>query len=68
MTPTIKEILLEDFEADLDRLPVRIETNTVIDRNMSKKLADYFGVSELYFYNIQQDINERNKISELMTA
>lgn len=46
MTPTIKEILLEDFEADLDRLPVRIETDTVIDRDMSKKLADYFGVSD----------------------
>ena len=29
-TPTIKEILIEDFEADLDRLPVKIDTNTVI--------------------------------------
>ena len=51
MTPTIKEILLEDFEADLDRLPVRIETDTVIDRDMSKKLADYFGVSDRILTN-----------------
>jgi len=67
-TPTIKEILIEDFEADLDCLPVRIETDTVIDIDASKKLAEYFGVSDMFFYNIQQDINARNKIPELMTA
>ena len=68
-TPTIKEILIEDFEPDLDSLPVKINTNTVIDIDASKKLADYFGVSEMFFYNLQQDINARNsKVPELMTA
>ena len=66
--PTIKEILIEDFEADLDKLPVKIDSNTVVDMDTSKKLADYFGVSAMYFYNLQQDINARNKIPELMTA
>ena len=67
-TPTIKEILVEDFEADLDSLPVRIESDTVIDIDTSRKLADYFGVSEMFFYNLQQDINARNFAPELMTA
>lgn len=58
---------MEDFEADLDRLPVRIGTDTVIDIDSSRKLADYFGVSAMYFYNLQQDINARNKIPKLMT-
>ena len=35
-TPTITEILIEDFEADLDSLPVRIDTDTVIDIDMSR--------------------------------
>lgn len=66
--PTIKEILIEDFEADLDHLPIRIDSNTEIDIDASRKLADYFGVSEMFFYNLQQDINARNKVPELMTA
>ena len=68
-TPTIKEILVEDFEADLDSLPVSIDSDTEIDIDASRKLAEYFGVSEMYFYNLQQDINARNsKVPELMTA
>ena len=58
-TPTIKEILVEDFEADLDSLPVRIDTDTEIDIEASRKLAEYFGVSEMFFYNLQQDIHGR---------
>ena len=54
-TPTIKEILVEDFEADLDR----IDTDTEIDIEASRKLAEYFGVSEMFFYNLQQDIHAR---------
>ena len=66
MTPTITEILIEDFEADLDSLPIRIDTDTVIDIDASKKLAEYFGVSDMFFYNLQQDINARNsKVPEL---
>ena len=68
-TPTITEILIEDFEADLDSLPIRIDTDTVIDCEISKKLAEYFGVSDMFFYNLQRNINARNsKVPELMTA
>ena len=38
---------------------------------LSKSLAGYLGVSDMLFYNIQQDLNERNectKIRELQYA
>ena len=39
------------------------------DYNDVEQLAEYFGVSEMFFYNLQQDINARNsKVPELMTA
>lgn len=67
-TPTITEILIEDFNVDLDSLPVKVDMNTVIDLDTSKKLAEYLGVSDTFFYDLQQDINTRNRNFELLTA
>ena len=78
-TPTISEILYEDFI-----IPMNINTNDIpiegiklvlnnkieIDESMSKKLASFFGVSDMFFFKLQNDIKTRNKtaIPELQYA
>ena len=34
-----------------------------IDTAMSKKLADFFGMSDMFFFNTQQDIYARNSVA-----
>lgn len=71
--PTISEILMEEFmkpygvsidklEADI-KIPVRsiLKGKHKITVDISLKLGRYFGVSEWYFLNLQNDIDLRNK-------
>ena len=56
MNLTVKDIPIKDFQAVLnDELP--------IDTAMSKKLADFFGMSDMFFFNTQQDIDARNSVA-----
>ncbi len=55
MNLTAKDIPIKDFQAVLnDELP--------IDTAMSKKLADFFGVSDMFFFNMQKDIDARTSL------
>lgn len=73
-TPTIKEILIEEFikpkNISLEKLTKDIDFplstlqdilngNTKITKDTSIKLARYFGLSNYYFLNIQNDIDNR---------
>lgn len=75
-TPTIGEILLEEFMKPLSisayklanaiNVPVSRIQDILHDRrkitvDTSIRLGIYFGVSELYFLNIQNDIDLRNE-------
>lgn len=75
-TPTISEILLEEFMkplaisayklANAIYVPVSRIQDILHDRrkitvDISIRLGIYFGVSELYFLNIQNDIDLRNE-------
>ena len=75
-TPTISEILIEEFMKPAYRLaqdihvPVSRIQDILHDRrkitaDTSLRLAKYFGVSDKYFLDIQTDIDIRNlKLSE----
>ena len=85
-TPTVGEILFEEFMDPLGisayRLAKEIGVPTSriqdilhgrrkITAETSLRLAKYFGVSEKYFLNIQNDIdirNLKNQISESLNA
>ena len=75
-TPTISEILLEEFMKPLHisayslahsiNVPVSRIQDILHDRrkittDTSIRLGIFFGVSELYFLNIQNDIDLRNE-------
>ena len=75
-TPTIREILLEEFMKPLSisayklanaiNVPVSRIQDILHDRrkitvDTSIRLGIYFGVSELYFLSIQNDIDLRNE-------
>ena len=74
-TPTIGEILQEEFMEPMDKLaqeihvPVSRIQDILHDRrkitaDTSLRLAKYFGVSDRYFLDMQNDIDIRNlKIS-----
>ena len=79
-TPTAGEILAEEFMKPLDissyrlamdiRVPVSRIQDILHDRrkitaDTSIRLAKYFGVSETFFLNIQNDIDLRNARAEL---
>ena len=79
-TPTAGEVLLEEFMKPLDisayrlamdiRVPVSriqdiLHNRRKITADTSIRLAKYFGVSEAYFLNIQNDIDLRNARVEL---
>ena len=74
-TPTISEILKEDFMLPLGisayklaqgiHVPVSRVQDILHDRrkitaDTSLRLSRYFGVSEMYFLNLQNDIDMRN--------
>ena len=75
-TPKISEILLEEFMKPLSisayklahsiKVPISRIQDILHDRrkitvDTSIRLGIYFGVSELYFLNIQNDIDLRNE-------
>ena len=79
-TPTVGEVLLEVFMKPLGisayrlamdiRVPVSriqdiLHNRRKITADTSIRLAKYFGVSEAYFLNIQNDIDLRNARVEL---
>ena len=81
-TPKISEILLEEFMKPLHvsayklahsiNVPVSRIQDIIHDRrkitvDTSVRLGKYFGVSEMYFLNIQNDIDLRNIKIELKT-
>ena len=72
-TPTIGEILREDFMKPLDISAYKLEIHVPVSRiqailnddrkitvDTSLRLAKYFGVSDRYFLDIQNDIDIRN--------
>lgn len=79
-SPTVGEILKEEFMVPYDlsadllaqgiHVPVSLVQDILHDRrkitaDTSLRLAKFFGVSELYFLNIQKDIDIRNLRSEI---
>lgn len=78
--PTMGEILREDFlvgteistdviasGADISKsiLDDLIADKIQMEKELSKKLGKYFGVSELYLFNLQEDINNRLSIRQM---
>ena len=74
-TPTVGEVIVEEFMKPLDISPAMLAnslglsttyTHALLDGEvkvtpeLSKRLADYFGMSELFFFRLQQDIDARN--------
>ena len=79
-TPTIREILYEEFMVPLhvsayklahdinvpvSRIQDILHNRRKITIDTSIRLGKYFGVSEMYFLNIQNDIDLRNIKIEL---
>ncbi|MCR5150105.1 MAG: HigA family addiction module antidote protein [Clostridiales bacterium] len=85
-TPTVGEILFEEFMGPLgistcrlskeigvptSRIQDILHSRRKIIAETSLRLSKYFGVSEKYFLNIQNDIdirNLKNRISESLNA
>ena len=82
-TPTISEIMREEFMKPLDidiftlaentGLPVHelreiLADQRDIDLTVSQKLGAFFGISDTFFLNVQRDIKARNYIPELQYA
>ncbi len=81
--PQMSEFLLEDFmlpmkideyalskgtKIPLDKVKAILNNEIDITPEISKKLASFFGVSNMLFYNIQEDLKARNSFSELRYA
>ena len=74
-TPTVGEIVIEEFMKPLNISPVMLAEKIDLPENyicelldghvqvtpeLSKKIADFFGMSPLFFFRLQTDINNRN--------
>lgn len=74
-TPTVGEVIIEEFMKPLgistSTLASNLGLSTTYTRalldgkvkvtpELSKRLADYFGMSELFFFRLQNDIDSRN--------
>ena len=64
-TPTVSEILREEFMEPLGISAYRLAQSILHDRrkitaDTSLRLAKFFGVSDRYFLDIQNDIDIRN--------
>ena len=74
-TPTVGEVIVEEFMKPLGISTATFAgnlglsatyTSALLDGNvkvtleLSKRLADYFGMSEFFFYRLQNDIDSRN--------
>ena len=82
ITPTAGEILSEEFMKPLNisayrlAIDIRVPVSRIQDilhgrrkitANTSIRLAKYFGVSDAYFLNIQNDIDLRNARMQLIS-
>ena len=76
-TPTVGEIITEEFLKPLNMneytlakgigLPERLtkeflKGNIQVTPALSRRLSVFFGMSETFFYRLQQDVNERNAV------
>lgn len=76
-TPTVGEIITEEFLKPMnmseytlakgiglsEQLTRRfLEGYIQVTPELSKRLSAFFGMSELFFYRLQEDINERNAV------
>ena len=76
-TPTIGEIITEEFLNPLNISMTTLaegiglseqftrellEGNIQVTPTLSRRLSVFFGMSELFFYRLQQDINARNSV------
>ncbi len=81
-TPTIAEILNEEFLIPLEITPYRlskelhVSTSTILDIlhgkrkvtiEMSLRLSKFFGMSEKFWINLQNDLELREKKEKLKT-
>ena len=66
--PTLKEILVEEFllpslaetlKMDMSDLQDILTGKQELTRDVAIKLSRYVGMSDDYFFNIQEDINKR---------
>ena len=79
-TPTVGEILLQEFLEPLDVTPYRlakqlhVATSSILDIihgrrrvsvDMALKLSRFFGTSERFWLNIQNEIDIRNRRDDL---
>jgi antitoxin HigA-1 len=79
-TPTIGEILEEEFLRPLEMTPYRlskelhVSTSTILDllhgrrrltTDMALRLSRFFGTSERFWINLQASIDVRNRKSEM---
>lgn len=82
-TPTIGQILEDEFLESLEITPYRlakelhVATSSILDLihnrrrlsvDMALKLSRYFGTSEHFWLNLQNDIDVRNRKDELEDA
>lgn len=82
-TPTVGEILLEEFmqplslsmsalskETGISESTMKgiIEGSVKVTPEISQRLSFYFGMSELFFYRLQMKIDERNVEREVKYA
>ena len=76
-TPTVGEIITEEFLKPLNMSESSLakgiglseqltrailEGNVQVTPELSRRLSAFFGMSELFFYRLQQDINARNEV------
>ena len=74
-TPTVGEVLVEEFMKPLNMSTATLADNlglslkyiralldgqVKVTPELSKRLADCFGMSELFFFRLQNDIDSRN--------
>jgi len=79
-TPKVSEILLEEFmepfgisayrlakdiNVPVSRIQVILHDRRAITVDTSLRLGKYFGVSDMYFLNLQNDIDIRNEKQRL---
>ena len=79
-TPKVSEILLEEFmepfgisayrlakdiNVPVSRIPDILHDRRAITVDTSLRLGKYFGVSDMYFLNLQNDIDIRNEKQRL---
>ncbi len=72
MSEILREEFLEPMNIKADNIPIKgiqavLNNEREIDESMSKKLASFFGVSDMFFFNLQNDIKNRSKVQNYST-